>query len=128
MTNSPRPHFVLLSLVSLARCFIDITQSAEKLLKYKMLLTKCEISVRKYEQSDYDAVCRIFYNGIIGVWPSAYQGTLNFKSPTSTFLQITQLALVTSLSSSWLWLLVSELIIQSAVMTVYYVEVWAYTR
>ena len=93
-----------------------------------MLLTQFEISVRKYEQSDYEAVCRIFYNGIIGVWPSAYQGTLNFKSPVSTFLQITQLALVTSLSSSWLVLLVSELLIQSAVMTVYFYIYWDYTR
>ena len=93
-----------------------------------MLLTKCEIFVRKYEQSDYDAVCRIFYNCIIGIWPAAYQGTLNFKSPISTILQITQLALVTSLSSSWLWLLVSELIIQSAVMTVYFYLYWGYTR
>ena len=96
-------------------------------VNYKMPLKNDEISVRKYEQSDYDAVCRIFYNGITGIWPSAYQGTLNFRSPTSTILQITQLALVTNPSSSWLWLLVSELIIQSAVMTVYYVEVWAYT-
>ena len=93
-----------------------------------MLLTKCEIFVRKYEQSDYDAVCRIFYNGITGIWPSAYKGTLNFKSPTSTILQITQLALVTSLSSSWLWLLVSELLIQGAVMAVYFYLYWAYTR
>ena len=77
---------------------------------------------------DYDDVCEIFYNGIIENWSWAYQRTLNFKSPISTLLQITQLALVTSLSSSWLWLLVSELIIQSAVMTVYYVEVWTYTR
>ena len=105
-----------------------MTQSAEKLIHYKMPLKNDEISVRKYEQSDYDAVCRIFYNGITGIWPSAYKGTLNFKSPTSTFLQITQLALVTSLSSSWLWLLVSELIIQSAVMTVYFYLYWGYTR
>ena len=86
------------------------------------------ITIRKYEPRDYDVVCKIFYNGIIENWSWAYQRTLSFKSPVSTILQITQLALVTSLSSSWLWLLVSELIIQSAVMTVYYLEVWAYTR
>ena len=77
---------------------------------------KGEITVRKYEKGDYDAVCRIFYNGIVENWPRAYQRTINGKAPVSTLTQVTLLGIVVQLCSSWMWVLVTEFIIQSLLM------------
>ena len=81
---------------------------------------KGEITVRKYEKKDYEAVCRIFYNGIVENWPRAYMRTLNFKAPVSTFIQLTQLAIVIHFSSSWVWSLVTEFIIQCLLMILFF--------
>lgn len=86
-----------------------------------------KINVRKYERSDYEAVCRIFYNGIVENWPRAYRRTLNFKAPVSTVMQLTQLGIVIQLCPSWMWILIAEFIIQSLLMILFFYLYAAYT-
>lgn len=81
---------------------------------------KGKITIRKYKKNDYEAVCRIFYNGIVENWPRAYMRTLNFKAPISTFLQLTQLGIVINFCTSWVWSLVTEFIIQSLLMILFF--------
>ena len=87
---------------------------------------KGDLTVRKYEKGDYEAVCRIFYNGIVENWPRAYRRTINFKAPVSTLIQVIQLGLVIQLCSSWMWILVTEFIIQSLLMILFFYLYAAY--
>ena len=84
------------------------------------------VKVRKYEKSDHDVVCRIFYNGVMEDWLRSYKRTINLGAPVSSLAQFIQLAAVYHHLQSFLWFILAEFFIQSVVMFCCFYKFWAF--
>ena len=86
---------------------------------------KKNVKIRKYEKSDHDVVCRIFYNGLMENWLQSYKRTINLGAPWCSLAQFIQLYAVFHYLQSFLWFLLAEFFIQSLVMFVCFYRFWA---
>ena len=83
------------------------------------------IKLRKYEKTDHDKVCRIYYNGLIENWIRLYGRSINFKCPVTTLAQISQMALVYQYVDSLMWVFMIQFFIQAFLMFSCFYFYWA---
>ena len=83
------------------------------------------VKIRKYDKSDHDVVCRIFYNGIMENWLQSYRRTINLKAPVCSLAQFVQLYAVFQYLQSFLLFLLAEFFLQSLIMFVCFYRFWA---
>lgn len=85
-----------------------------------------KVVIRKYDKSDYDAVCRLFYNGIVENWIPAYRRMISGKAPGPFMLQLVQLFLLYTYTSSMLWFIFIEFLVQVFWMFFFFYAFWGY--
>ena len=86
-----------------------------------------KVVIRKYETADHDKVCKLFYNGIVENWITAYRRTINMKAPIPTVLQLVLTSVLYKSLSSFISFMLVEFFIQAFIMLIYFYVYWAYT-
>ena len=87
---------------------------------------KAKVVIRKYEKEDHDKVCKLFYNGIIENWTTAYRRSINMKAPIPTVIQIVHISILYQYLPSFLTFLLAQFFIQALIMFLYFTLYWAY--
>ena len=63
---------------------------------------RAKVVIRKYETTDHDQVCKLFYNGIVENWVPAYRRTINTRAPVPAVIQLCVACVLYQSSSSFL--------------------------
>jgi len=85
-----------------------------------------KVMIRKYDKGDYDRVCKLFYNGMVENWVPAYRRVISGRAPLPTIFQLVQTYLLYAYSSSTLWFLFMEFLIQVVFMIFFFYAFWGY--
>ncbi len=81
-----------------------------------MTKNKNVVKIRKYDKSDHDVVCRIFYNGIMENWLQSYKRKINLKAPVCSLAQLVQFYAVFQYLQSFLLFL--DLVLVQQMITI----------
>ena len=87
---------------------------------------RAKVVIRKYETTDHDQVCKLFYNGIVENWVPAYRRTINTRAPLPAVIQLCVASVLFQNSSSFMSFLLAEFFIQAFIMFIYFYFYWAY--
>ena len=86
------------------------------------------VTIRPYSSQDHATVCKLFYAGMVENWVPAYRRIVTGSAPLPAITQLVMMFLLYIFSSSILWFLLMECIVQAVFILVVFYLYWGYAR